>query len=1164
MSSIDYSFRWPAGPEHVVVTGEFDDWKGTVGLEKSPTTGEFEVTLPISIAADKDKIFFKFIVDGQWVTSGFYDIGSDPAGIENNYITKRELLGLGDTPSAGSDTVDVSANPASATQQSTIREQVPTSEVVTKSSTITPHNDSVPDVVVARSSKSLNVRPSAPIVQRSAAFVNAAPSESITGAGSAVGSSSASSPTPDTTGQGGKKVRVKRRIKRNKKTGESIVVSEVRTPLSDDEALGNTTEEEFSPSAVKVPATHAPDSIEDTPTRSSTKNNPVSAVSAVALGTANSLTSSPSSRKSHHSAAVKSSPKSTSKKERPASVLLGSSSGSPRTNSPCRSKSGTPSTPSRKERPTSAVVESGSGSSSRNDQLSRTASSKRHSHYVDAIGVGASPLIASGAGSGATDFGRHSTDVDQAVHILPIENEASDKDNFKSIAGEPGPYLPSNQEQLETFPPVNDDIDPKAFNERLSKQFKAQHDKSGTKGRKAEEQKITKKANEKVTDHGLQTQKALNDFDKEANADKLEHINKADTIDKIKGAKSALEGTATPHKSHKQSKNEIKKQVQKDKNKSINPSKTATDEIKAEADAQSDMVIRSNDILGNDASQTQPAKDVTASEVRKDESIREVDEDIVHKGAGLKNITEGVTPGTLSHELLESKGKTPTKGSKKDSKKTSKKAVKKDSKKDHNNDIKKDSKKEFKHAPKDASLVIGKEEEITQGTLSDLPGNESTLHEKVKKTDTVRQKSTSVRKTKDRDHSAKKKELPNTPKKSESTKKTDSPIKKETKGDKSHKKQDSLHTLDPRVHKDSENDGEAFTAHKSHGLEGSDGEDDLYVDAVTHGTRHSVGGTSLTVHATEITVISDEPSAGVNSKSPDKGSSKKSKGIKEVGGDSTKNTISGAESTVKDSKHLDHESKRKSVGADPTHVVANAEGASEGIVSTNKDDLNAVKSKNISKAKKRISGVTGDDEIVSEKHRDSNGGADIEETPQGQNAVKNVKSDIKHGKVPGVSSTEEIAEAPEVNTTISGQPDPDITHVKGAKTKTVSSAISDPDAADITKSIGDDTNKSKTSKSRPGKSKTAKSGHTKHRTSKTGKSSTSKTGANKTTEGKDGGAAVKIEAPKVENTPKKAAVTTSSRKPPAQSTATGAAKATDSADKKKKLGLWARVKRILQ
>ncbi|CDH14472.1 uncharacterized protein ZBAI_06258 [Zygosaccharomyces bailii ISA1307] len=1154
MSSIDYSFRWPAGPEHVVVTGEFDDWKGTVSLEKSPTTGEFEVTLPISVAADKDKIFFKFIVDGQWVTSGFYDIGNDPEGIENNYITKRELLGLGDTPSAGSDAANIGADPARATQQTTIREQIPTSEVVTKSSTVTPHNDNVPDVVVARSSKSLNVRPSAPIVQRHAASINVAPSEGIMGAGSAVGSSSASSASPDTTSYSGKKVRVKRRIKRNKKTGESIVVSEERTPLSDDEGLGNTTEEEFSPAAVKNPATHVPGSVEDTPTRNSTKNNPVLVVSAVAPGTDNSLTSSPSSRKSHNSAAVKSSPKSTSKKERPTTGLVGSSSGSPRANSPCRSKSGAPSTPSREERPTSAVVEPGSGSSSRNDQLSRTASSKRHSHYVDAIGVGASPLVASGAGSGAADFGRHSSEVDHPVHILPIENEA-DKDNFKSIAGEPGPYLPLNQEQLEAFPQVNDDIDPKAFNERLSKQFKAEHDKNGIKDGKAEEQKITKKAKEKVTDHGLQTQKALNDFDKEANADKLEHINKADTIDKVKGAKSALEGTATRHKSHKQSKNEIKKQAQKDKNKSIIPSKTATDERKIEADAQSDKVIGGNDNVGNATSQTQPVKDVIASEIRKDESIRKVDGDIVHKGAELKNTTKGVTPDTSSHEFVESKGKTPTQDSKRDSKKISKKDVKKDSKKDHNNDTKKDSKKDLKHAPKDTSVVIGKEEEITQETFPDLQGKEPTLHEKVKKTDTVRQKSTSVKKTKD-----KKKELPNTPKKSESTKKTDSPKKKETKGAKSHKKHDSLHTLDPRVHKDSENDGEAFAAHKSHGLEGSDGEDDLYVDAVTGGTRHSVGGTTSTAHTTEITGNSDAPNVGVTSRSPDKGSSKKNK----VGSDSTRNTIPGTESTVKSSKHADHEFKRKSVGSEPKHVVASAEGASENVVSTNKDDLSAVKSKDIGMGKKRISNVTGDGEIVSEKYRNSIIGADNDETPQDLRAVKSGKSDIKHGKIAGVPSTEEIANAPEMNSTISGQPGPDTTHVKGAKTETAPSVVSDTDAADIAKSNEDDTNKSKTSKSRPGKSKTAKNGHAKHKTSKTGKGSTSKTGANKTTQGKDGGAAVKTAASKVENSPKKAAATTSSRKPPAQNTAAAAAKAADSTDKKKKLGLWARVKRILQ
>lgn len=96
-TTVDYTFEWPAGPKEVVVTGEFDNWKGSLPLLRS-SSGAFELTFPVKIPADKDRVFFKFIVDGNWVTSDAYSKGSDANGIENNFISKSEALALSENP----------------------------------------------------------------------------------------------------------------------------------------------------------------------------------------------------------------------------------------------------------------------------------------------------------------------------------------------------------------------------------------------------------------------------------------------------------------------------------------------------------------------------------------------------------------------------------------------------------------------------------------------------------------------------------------------------------------------------------------------------------------------------------------------------------------------------------------------------------------------------------------------------------------------------------------------------------------------------------------------------------------------------------------------------------------------------------------------------------
>lgn len=96
-TTVDYTFEWPAGPEEVLVTGEFDQWKGTMPLLKT-SSGAFELTFPVEIPAGRDKVFFKFIVDGTWLASDAYTKGADENGIENNYISRSEALALSENP----------------------------------------------------------------------------------------------------------------------------------------------------------------------------------------------------------------------------------------------------------------------------------------------------------------------------------------------------------------------------------------------------------------------------------------------------------------------------------------------------------------------------------------------------------------------------------------------------------------------------------------------------------------------------------------------------------------------------------------------------------------------------------------------------------------------------------------------------------------------------------------------------------------------------------------------------------------------------------------------------------------------------------------------------------------------------------------------------------
>lgn len=95
--SHNYTFTWPAGPNEVILTGTFDDWKGSLPLVKT-SSGSFEITTPLPEPKEEDdgKIYFKFIVDGDWTVSDNYDKESDGCGFQNNYVDASKITAKGE------------------------------------------------------------------------------------------------------------------------------------------------------------------------------------------------------------------------------------------------------------------------------------------------------------------------------------------------------------------------------------------------------------------------------------------------------------------------------------------------------------------------------------------------------------------------------------------------------------------------------------------------------------------------------------------------------------------------------------------------------------------------------------------------------------------------------------------------------------------------------------------------------------------------------------------------------------------------------------------------------------------------------------------------------------------------------------------------------------
>ncbi|KAI1446274.1 carbohydrate-binding module family 48 protein [Annulohypoxylon stygium] len=83
-----FLFKWEHPASEVYVTGTFDDWKKTEKLEK--VDEHFEKTVKLQDASKK--IFYKFVVDGNWVTDHTAAKEVDESGNENNVLTPDRII----------------------------------------------------------------------------------------------------------------------------------------------------------------------------------------------------------------------------------------------------------------------------------------------------------------------------------------------------------------------------------------------------------------------------------------------------------------------------------------------------------------------------------------------------------------------------------------------------------------------------------------------------------------------------------------------------------------------------------------------------------------------------------------------------------------------------------------------------------------------------------------------------------------------------------------------------------------------------------------------------------------------------------------------------------------------------------------------------------------
>ncbi|KAK5094000.1 Cruciform DNA binding protein [Exophiala xenobiotica] len=92
-----FLFRWPYRANHVYVTGTFDDWGKSERLERVDGGFEKEVELPNA----EQKIYYKFVVDDQWIVDTQAPKEDDGHYNVNNVLLPHQIRKSAPTVSAG-------------------------------------------------------------------------------------------------------------------------------------------------------------------------------------------------------------------------------------------------------------------------------------------------------------------------------------------------------------------------------------------------------------------------------------------------------------------------------------------------------------------------------------------------------------------------------------------------------------------------------------------------------------------------------------------------------------------------------------------------------------------------------------------------------------------------------------------------------------------------------------------------------------------------------------------------------------------------------------------------------------------------------------------------------------------------------------------------------
>ncbi|KAH7149713.1 hypothetical protein B0J13DRAFT_584156 [Dactylonectria estremocensis] len=101
-----FTFKWEHPAEEVYVTGTFDGWTKSVKLQKDGDV--FQKSVELKDASEK--IYYKFVVDNNWVINESAPKEPDLEGNVNNFLTPEQI-----TPAAPAAAVINSVTPASST-----------------------------------------------------------------------------------------------------------------------------------------------------------------------------------------------------------------------------------------------------------------------------------------------------------------------------------------------------------------------------------------------------------------------------------------------------------------------------------------------------------------------------------------------------------------------------------------------------------------------------------------------------------------------------------------------------------------------------------------------------------------------------------------------------------------------------------------------------------------------------------------------------------------------------------------------------------------------------------------------------------------------------------------------------------------------------------------